>query len=72
MRILHLAFGVLEWRETERNEAMRSPLVLVPAELVRESAQEPFELRAVEERAVLNLRLTRSCATIPASNCPYP
>jgi very-short-patch-repair endonuclease len=54
VRILHLAFGVLEWRETENNEPVRSPLVLVPAELVRESAQEPFELRPVEEDAVLN------------------
>lgn len=54
VRILHLAFGMLEWRETESDEALRSPLVLVPAELARESAQEPFELRPVEEDAVLN------------------
>jgi len=54
VRILHLAFGMLDWRETETNEAVRSPLVLVPAELVRESAQEPFEIRPVEEDAVLN------------------
>lgn len=54
VRILHLVFGMLDWRETETNEAVRSPLVLVPAELVRQSAQEPFEIRPVEEDAVLN------------------
>jgi very-short-patch-repair endonuclease len=54
VRILYVTFGMLEWRDIERSEAARSPLLLVPAELVRESAQEPFTLRPVEEEAVLN------------------
>src|SRR5262249_36064890 len=30
LHILHLACGVLEWREQDHSEPMRSPLVLVP------------------------------------------
>jgi len=54
VRILHLAFGMLNWQEIENSEPIRSPLLLVPAELVRESAHQPFELRPIEEDAVLN------------------
>src|SRR5262245_32128093 len=37
LRVLHLACGVLEWRDPERGETARSPLVLVPVELARSS-----------------------------------
>ncbi|MCJ7424409.1 DUF4011 domain-containing protein, partial [Candidatus Bathyarchaeota archaeon] len=56
VRILHMAFGMLVWRDFETNEEIRSPLVLVPVELVRKSIREPFEVLVppVEEDAVLN------------------
>jgi hypothetical protein len=51
VRILHLAFGMLSWQERDGMETVRSPLVLVPVELVRESAKHPFELRPVRRSA---------------------
>src|SRR5262249_23603949 len=49
LRVLHLACGLLEWRDPERGETARSPLMLVPVELARTSLREPFTLTAVEE-----------------------
>ncbi len=54
VRILHLAFGMLDWRDPDHDESIRSPLVLVPVELARESAADPFELRPVDDEIVLN------------------
>jgi hypothetical protein len=56
VRILHAAFGMLVWKEKETSEEVRSPLVLVPIELARDSFREPFYLSVppVEEEAVLN------------------
>src|SRR6266545_1203241 len=54
LHILHLACGVLEWREAEGGEPFRSPLVLVPAELVRTSIREPFTLGPVDEDPIVN------------------
>jgi hypothetical protein len=54
LRILHLAFGLLEWREDESSEALRSPLVLVPVALARASVREPFTLGPVHEEPVVN------------------
>jgi hypothetical protein len=44
VRILHVAFGMLVWKEKEKSEEVRSPLVLVPIKLDRESFREPFYL----------------------------
>src|SRR5256885_11174998 len=33
VRILFLAFGVLEWKEVEESEIVNSPILLVPVEL---------------------------------------
>src|SRR5262245_26865812 len=54
LRVLHAAFGVLEWRDQDGAETFRSPLVLVPVELTRPSIREPFTLAAVEEDPFLN------------------
>jgi hypothetical protein len=56
VRILHAAFGMLVWNEKETSEEVRSPLVLVPIELARESFREPFSISVppIEEEAVLN------------------
>jgi very-short-patch-repair endonuclease len=53
LHILHVAFGVLEWRDQE-NEPLRSPLVLVPAELQRTSMLEPFRLQPLDEDLIVN------------------
>ena len=44
VRILHLVFGILEWKEVEQSEPVRSPLLVVPVEILRASANDPFEL----------------------------
>jgi len=54
VRILHVAFGMLQWKEIERGDTVRSPLILIPVELKRRSATAPFELNPVEEDAILN------------------
>ncbi len=56
--ILYLAAGVLRWREPDSNDEAESPLLLVPVELHRESAQAPYELRRVEEDVVINPALS--------------
>lgn len=56
VRILHAAFGMLVWKEIETSEEIRSPLILVPVELTRESIRDPFTISVppVEEEAILN------------------
>jgi hypothetical protein len=54
LRILHLGFGILEWRDPDKNDLVRSPLVLLPVELTRPSIRENFRLSAVEEEPYLN------------------
>jgi hypothetical protein len=53
LHILHVACGVLEWRDDD-GETFRSPLVLVPVQLTRKSLQEPFTLTPTEDDPVLN------------------
>ena len=54
VRILFLTFGVLEWKEVEQSEIIKSPILLVPVELKRESVNDPFQLHPVEEEIVIN------------------
>ena len=56
VRILHAAFGMLIWKEMGTSEEVRSPLILVPIELTRESVREPFSISVppVEEEVILN------------------
>jgi hypothetical protein len=42
VRILYLAFGTLIWNDREQSAQSRSPLVLCPVDLRRESAQAPY------------------------------
>ena len=59
LRILHVAAGFLEWIDPARNERLTSPLVMVPAELRRESARSPYRLHFVDdEEIVINPSLT--------------
>ncbi len=54
IRVLYLALGTLEWREADGADPQRSPLVLVPVALERESPRDPFRLAGTDEDAVLN------------------
>lgn len=53
VRILYVVFGELTWREIETSEEVRSPLILVPVELSRESARDPFHLTLAKEAEVV-------------------
>ena len=56
VRILHAAFGTLNWVDMDTKENVQSPLILVPLELTRDSIRQPYSiaLPPVEEEAVLN------------------
>ena len=58
IRILHITFGTIEWSERPQSDRIKSPLLLVPVELKRESASQPFELHLAEEEIVLNPALS--------------
>jgi hypothetical protein len=59
LRILHLAVGFLDWVDPTRGEQLTSPLVLIPAELRRDSPRHPYRLRFVDdEEIVINPSLT--------------
>ena len=56
LHILHVALGILEWRDEE--EVFRAPILLVPVKLERHSLKDPFQLAAVEEDPIINPALT--------------
>lgn len=59
LRVLHLAVGFLDWKEPNRRERIRSPLILVPVELKRASPRDPYRLfLATDEEIVINPALT--------------
>jgi very-short-patch-repair endonuclease len=53
LHILHLACGIFEWRDPD-DEPWRSPLLLVPVTLERNSLREPFTLRPTDDEPWLN------------------
>jgi very-short-patch-repair endonuclease len=52
--ILHMTFGMLSWREGEEGEFDKTPLVLCPVKLTKETASEPYKLSWAEEDIVVN------------------
>ncbi len=42
VRVLHISFGTLVWKEKDTSEEIRSPLILVPIEITQESVKAPF------------------------------
>jgi REase_MTES_1575/Protein of unknown function (DUF4011)/AAA domain/Protein of unknown function (DUF3320) len=56
VRILHAAFGTLNWVDEETKENVQSPLILVPLELTRDTIHQPYTIAVppVEDEAVLN------------------
>ena len=58
INILFVAFGVLHWQEPNKPEQRISPLILVPVELRRQSALDPYRLFPTGEEVLLNPTLT--------------
>ncbi|MEH2201907.1 DUF4011 domain-containing protein [Nostoc sp.] len=54
---LFVAFGTLTWYDTE--DALVSPLILVPIKLIKESRRDVYKISVLEEDVVLNPTLTQ-------------
>lgn len=55
---LFLALGMLKWFETDKSETPRfAPILLLPVELIRKSAQFGYVLRSREEDTIMNVTL---------------
>jgi hypothetical protein len=56
--VLYLGVGILDWieqpRDTGESEKVSSPVVLIPVQLRRESAQTPYQLFRADEDAAIN------------------
>lgn len=55
---LYLALGVLKWYETPLSEMPRyAPILLLPVEIVRKSAQKGYVIRSRDEEVLMNITL---------------
>jgi len=55
---LYVALGMLKWYETNTSEKPRyAPLLLLPVEIARRSAQKGYVIRSREEETMLNITL---------------
>jgi hypothetical protein len=56
VRILHVAFGMMNWTDAGSNMPITSPIIITPVELTRKTSRDPyrFEVPAVEDEAILN------------------
>ncbi len=55
---LFVALGLLKWFETSLSEKARyAPLLLIPVEIVKKSAQKGFVIRTREEETMMNITL---------------
>ncbi|MGY3212008.1 DUF3320 domain-containing protein [Mucilaginibacter sp. HD30] len=55
---LFVGIGLLKWYETPASERPRfAPILLIPVEIVRKSAQKGFVIRSREEETILNITL---------------
>ncbi|RFZ94036.1 DUF3320 domain-containing protein [Mucilaginibacter conchicola] len=55
---LYIALGLLKWYETDASQRPRyAPILLLPVEIVRKSAQRGFVIRSREEETMMNITL---------------
>lgn len=55
---LFVGIGMLKWYETPASERPRfAPILLIPVEIIRKSAQKGFVIRSREEETILNITL---------------
>ena len=58
--VLFMAFGFLNWFESDQSDyEMRSPIVLVPVDLERKAALDPYRIVPRDDDVVLNPTLTK-------------
>lgn len=58
--VLFMAFGFLNWFESDQSDyEMRSPIVLVPVNLERKAALDPYKIVPRDDDVVLNPTLTK-------------
>ena len=65
---LFLAVGFLNWNEKSGEEFHQAPLILIPAQLIRQTASPGYKLQRTDEDAVVNfclLEMMRSQFGIP-------
>lgn len=55
---LFIGLGLLKWFETESSERPRfAPILLIPVEIIRKSAQKGYMIRSREEETIVNITL---------------
>jgi very-short-patch-repair endonuclease len=55
---LYVALGMLKWYETDASEKPRfAPILLLPVEIIRKTAQKGYIIRSREEETILNVTL---------------
>lgn len=55
VNVLFVAFGQLTWKDSDdSSDVTRSPLVLVPVDLSRETLRDPYRLKLLDDDIVLN------------------
>ncbi|MBB2147981.1 DUF3320 domain-containing protein [Pedobacter gandavensis] len=55
---LFIGLGMLKWYETDASERARyAPLLLLPVEIIRKSAQKGYVIRSREEETIVNITL---------------
>lgn len=55
---LYLALGLLKWYETPQSELPRfAPILLLPVEIIRKSAQKGYVIRSRDEEVMMNITL---------------
>ncbi|RDV11468.1 DUF3320 domain-containing protein [Pontibacter diazotrophicus] len=55
---LYIALGLLKWYETPASERPRyAPILLLPVEIIRKSAQKGYVIRSREEETMMNITL---------------
>jgi len=60
INVLYVAFCMLEWREAPHSDqVIRSPLVLVPVKLERDSVLEPYTINVIDSEIIINPSLTQ-------------
>ena len=63
VNILFATFGLLRWQETPTSSDSFAPLILVPVQLTRASALDPFQISALDEELSLNPTLVEKLRT---------
>src|SRR5215212_6715675 len=52
--VLYVTFGMLKWKESPSSDFSFAPLLLVPVQLERESADSPYVIQMAEDDIVIN------------------